>query len=173
MKKHIPLQAVTLTAGLMSSAVSTNAHAIKKSTPEKPNIIFIIADDMGYGDLACYGNKVVKTPNIDQLAHDGVRFTQAYAGSAISSPSRCCLLTGKNTGHSRIRDNFCKAGGLTGDKNGQPIRRMHLLETDTTLALMLRSAGYHSMLVNKWHVDGQRSVFIIEFFNSKLNVAPE
>lgn len=154
MKKHISIQTFTLTAGLVSSSVALNALAAKKASAEKPNIIFIIADDMGYGDLACYGNKVVKTPNIDQLAQNGVRFTQAYAGSAISSPSRCCLLTGKNTGHSRIRDNFCKAGGIAGDKNGQPIRRMHLLETDTTLALMLRGAGYHSMLVNKWHVDG-------------------
>ena len=109
---------------------------------------------MGYGDLACYGNAIIKTPNIDQLAEGGVRFTQAYAGSAISSPSRCCLLTGRNTGHARIRDNFCKAGGIVGDKNGKPIRRMHLLETDTTIALMLRGAGYHSMLINKWHQDG-------------------
>jgi len=147
-------QSMALGAGILSSAVAQTAFAADKLKADKPNIVFIIADDMGYGDLACYGNKVVKTPNIDQLAHDGIRFTQAYAGSAVSSPSRCCLLTGKNTGHSRIRDNFAKAGGLTGDKNGNVIRRANLLETDTTLALMLHGAGYHSMLINKWHQDG-------------------
>lgn len=146
--------------GLMFSLISgltlsQGVFAAEKSSKEqRPNIIFIVADDMGYGDLACYGNDVVKTPNIDKLASEGVRFTQAYAGSAVSSPSRCCLLTGKNTGHSRIRDNFAKAGGILGDKNGKPIRRVHLLETDTTLALMLHPAGYHSMLINKWHQDG-------------------
>lgn len=139
--------------GLLAiSAVSQLVQA--QTNTAKPNIVLIVADDMGYGDLACYGNKVAKTPNIDKLAAGGVRFTQAYAGSSVSSPSRCCLLTGKNTGHSRIRDNFARAGGITGDKNGKLIRRVHLLETDTTLALMLRNAGYHSILINKWHQDG-------------------
>jgi arylsulfatase A-like enzyme len=147
-------RSVLLTTGMISSAVSQTVVAANKAKSEKPNIIFIIADDMGYGDLACYGNKTVKTPHIDQLAHDGLRFTQAYAGSAVSSPSRCCLLTGKNTGHSRIRNNFAQAGGLVGDKNGTPIRRANLLETDTTLALMLHGVGYHSILINKWHQDG-------------------
>jgi len=153
-KPIINFRSIALSAGIISSAASQITLADNKTKPEKPNIIFIIADDMGYGDLACYGNKVVKTPNIDQLAHDGVRFTQAYAGSAVSSPSRCCLLTGMNSGHSRIRDNFAKAGGIVGDKNGSPIRRANLLETDTTLALMLRGVGYHSILINKWHQDG-------------------
>lgn len=146
--------AVGLTLSLISSVAMTPTAEAKKTDASKPNIIFIIADDMGYADLACYGNDVVKTPNIDALAAQGVRFTQAYAGSAVSSPSRCCLLTGKNSGHSRIRDNFAKAGGITGDKNGKTIRRANLLATDTTLALMLRGAGYHSMLINKWHQDG-------------------
>jgi len=153
-KTNFSLRSILIGAGIISSATSQTALAATKAEPEKPNIIFIIADDMGYGDLACYGNKVVKTPNIDQLAHDGIRFTQAYAGSAVSSPSRCCLLTGKNSGHSRIRDNFAKAGGIVGDKNGSPIRRANLLKTDTTLALMLHGVGYHSILINKWHQDG-------------------
>ncbi len=147
-------RSMLLSTGIISSAVSQTVVAANKAKSEKPNIIFIIADDMGYGDLACYGNKIVKTPYIDQLAHDGLRFTQAYAGSAVSSPSRCCLLTGKNTGHSRIRNNFAQAGGIVGDKNGSPIRRANLLETDTTLALMLHGVGYHSILINKWHQDG-------------------
>lgn len=119
-----------------------------------PNIVFILADDLGYGDLGCYGNKDILTPNIDQLAETGTRFTQAYAGSAVSSPSRCALMTGKNTGNTTIRDNFAQAGGIEGLKNGNAIRRMHLLPTDTTLATVLGNAGYRTCIVNKWHLDG-------------------
>ena len=119
-----------------------------------PNIIFILADDLGYGDLGCYGNNDILTPNIDKLAETGTRFTQAYAGSAVSSPSRCALMTGKNTGNTTIRDNFAAAGGIEGLKNGNTIRRMHLLPTDTTLATVLGGAGYRTCIVNKWHLDG-------------------
>src|SRR5688572_23601072 len=71
----------------------------------KPNIIFILADDLGYGDLGCYGQKLIKTPNIDELAQRGTRFTQFYAGSTVCAPSRCALMTGKHAGHGRIRGN--------------------------------------------------------------------
>ncbi len=134
---------------------STLLIAENKETEEKKtNIIFILADDMGYGDLSCYGNKYIHTPNIDSLAATGTRFTQCYAGSAISSPSRCSLMTGKNTGNTTIRDNFCEAGGVEGLKNGNTIRRMNILPTDTTIATVLRAAGYRTCLVNKWHLDG-------------------
>ena len=135
------------------SAVALPVTAQKNRDP-RPNIIFILADDMGYGDLSCYGNKVIQTPNIDKLAAEGIRFTQAYAGSAVSSPSRCTLRTGKHTGHATVRDNFAKKGGLTGLKNGNTIRRMHLLPQDTTLATILSAVGYKTCLVNKWHLDG-------------------
>ena len=134
------------------TAVASPAIGQHKNT--KPNIIFILADDMGYGDLACYGNKVIQTPNIDKLAAEGIRFAQAYAGSAVSSPSRCALLTGKHTGHTTVRDNFAKKGGLPGLKNGNPIRRMHLLPQDTTIATILAAKGYKTALINKWHLDG-------------------
>ena len=128
-------------------------------SPDKPNIIFILADDMGYGDLSCYGNQYVKTPNIDRLAETGTRFNQCYAGSGISSPSRCALMTGKNTGNTRIRDNMCTAGGIAGVKinpNGDStiVRRDNLLQQDTTIATVLSAAGYRTCLVNKWHLDG-------------------
>ena len=130
-----------------------------KATPEHPNIIFILADDMGYGDLACYGNKYIQTPNIDRLAATGTRFSQAYAGSGISSPSRCSLMTGMNSGNSRIRDNFCYAGGIEGLKisprgDTTIVRRANLLPQDTTIATVLSAAGYRTCLVNKWHLDG-------------------
>ena len=72
---------------------------------QKPNIIFILCDDMGYGDLACYGQKYIETPNIDRLAAEGVRFTQAYAGSPVSAPSRSTIMTGQHTGHGHVRGN--------------------------------------------------------------------
>ena len=105
------------------------------------NIVFILADDMGYCDLACFGNKYIETPNIDRLAATGTTFRQCYAGSGISSPSRCSLMTGRNTGNTTIRDNFCKAGGIEGKKGQNTIRRMHLLPTDTTIATVLSAAG--------------------------------
>lgn len=134
------------------AAVGCSEKSAEK--PTQPNIIFILADDMGYGDLSCYGNKYIQTPNIDKLAETGTRFRQCYAGSAISSPSRCALMTGKNTGNTTIRDNFCVAGGIEGLKNGNTIRRMHILPTDTTIATVLSNAGYRTCLVNKWHLDG-------------------
>ena len=135
--------------------VKTEAQESQKAeNEERPNIIFILADDMGYCDLACYGNKYIETPNIDRLAATGTSFTQAYAGSGISSPSRCALMTGRNTGNTTIRDNFAIKGGLQGLKGTNVIRRMHLLPTDTTLATVLSAAGYRTCLVNKWHLDG-------------------
>lgn len=140
----------------------SSAHAadkVAKATPDRPNIIFILADDMGYGDLSCFGSKHVKTPNIDRLSATGTTFTHCYAGSGISSPSRCALMTGKNTGNTTIRDNTCTAGGIRGIKVSTKgdttyIRRANLLPTDTTLATVVGSAGYRTCLVNKWHLDG-------------------
>lgn len=138
----------------LSPIVATSCKQVENDLGNQPNIIFILADDMGYGDLSCYGNQVIQTPNIDKLAEEGIRFTQAYAGSAVSSPSRCALLTGMHTGHTTIRDNFAKKGGLPGLKNGNPIRRMHIQERDTTIATILREVGYKTCLINKWHLDG-------------------
>ena len=74
-----------------------------KST--KPNIIYIMCDDMGYGDLGCYGQQYILTPNIDRMAAEGMRFTQAYAGAPVSAPSRACFMTGQHSGHTEVRGN--------------------------------------------------------------------
>lgn len=103
----------------------------------KPNIIFIHADDLGYGDLSCYGQRKFKTPNIDRLAAEGRRFTQYYAGSTVCAPSRSALMTGQHTGHTRIRGNA----------------RHPLLPEDLTVAEVLKStsgAGYKTALIGKW-----------------------
>ena len=146
-------------SALLAQQAQAAGEQPQKATPERPNIIFILADDMGYGDLACYGNKYIQTPTIDRLARTGTSFTQAYAGSGISSPSRCSLMTGKNSGNTRIRDNQCYAGGMTGLKINPKgdttiVRRANLLAEDVTLGTVLSKAGYRTCLVNKWHLDG-------------------
>ena len=72
---------------------------------DKPNVIVILADDLGYGDLSCYGQQTLHTPNLDRMARDGLRFTRHYAGSTVCAPSRCVLMTGLHTGHCRVRGN--------------------------------------------------------------------
>src|SRR3954454_7925229 len=71
----------------------------------QPNIVFILADDLGYGELGCYGQKVIRTPHIDRLAAEGIKFTRCYAGANVCAPSRCALMTGRHTGHTPIRAN--------------------------------------------------------------------
>src|SRR5262245_3864742 len=98
----------------------------EKLKPKKPNIILILADDLGYGDLGCYGQSRIKTPNIDRLAAEGMRFTQCYAGSTVCAPSRSALMTGQHTGHTRIRGNDA----------------FPLQPEDVTVAEVLQGAGY-------------------------------
>lgn len=105
-----------------------------------PNIIYILADDAGYGDLSCYGQKKFKTPNIDRLAVEGMRFTQHYAGNTVCAPSRCCLLTGKHTGHAQIR----------GNKPAQPIGQHPLGAGTVTVGSILKEAGYATGAFGKW-----------------------
>lgn len=107
----------------------------------KPNIVFILADDLGYGDVGCYGQQKIKTPNLDQLAADGIRFTQCYAGSTVCAPSRCALMTGLHTGHCRIRGN---GGGSV------PQGNIPLTPDDPCVAKLLKQAGYSTALIGKW-----------------------
>lgn len=93
---------VTLGTGLLT-AISLYSNAANNSS--KPNIIFILCDDMGYGDLGCYRQKYIQTPNLDRMAQEGMLFTQAYAGSPVSAPSRASLMTGQHTGHTHVRGN--------------------------------------------------------------------
>ena len=104
------------------------------SAQTRPNIIFIQADDLGYGDLSCYGQRKFRTPNIDRLAAEGMRFTQYYAGSTVCAPSRSALMTGQHTGHTRIRGNA----------------RHPLLPEDVTVGEALKSAAYKTALIGKW-----------------------
>ena len=117
---------------------------------KRPNIIFIMADDLGYGDLGCYGQKHILTPNIDKLAEEGMRFTDCYAGSTVCAPSRSVLMTGQHTGHTRVRNNMAKAGGTLVTDNGSPERRVPLEAEDVTVAEVLKQAGYATGITGKW-----------------------
>ena len=102
----------------------------------RPNIVIILADDLGWGDLSCYGQKKFSTPNLDRLASEGMRFTQAYAGSPSGAASRGTLFTGKHTGHARIRGNY--------GPDGYPVA---LRGEDATLTEVLKRAGYHTGVI--------------------------
>ena len=114
--------------------LSVSGCTSSEKTQEKPNIIYILADDLGYGDLGCYGQTEIKTPSLDKMAAEGIRFTQHYAGNTVCAPSRCVLMTGLHTGHSRIRDN-----------SALPLR-----EEDVTVADLLSEAGYKTGIIGKW-----------------------
>ena len=114
----------------------TGISGASTAAAQKPNIIFILADDLGYGDLGCYGQKEIQTPHLDALAKDGMRFTQCYAGSSVCAPSRCCLMTGYHNGHGRLRDNIPDGIWLQPD--------------DVTIAEVLKQAGYRTGGIGKW-----------------------
>ncbi len=138
----------------MAAAAAAQSAAAAQNGGRKPNLIFILADDMGYGDAAIYGQIKIKTPNIDRLASEGMLFTQGYAGAPVCAPSRCALLTGLHSGHGRIRDNFALAAGTIGHKGNETWRRPNLLPEDKTVAQYLKAAGYRTALMGKWHLDG-------------------
>jgi arylsulfatase A-like enzyme len=123
--------------------LSLAAAAPALAQPARPNIVFILADDLGIGDLGCYGGQRIETPNIDRLARDGTRFTDAYAGASVCAPCRSCLMTGQHTGHTRVRDNHTP---LTGDG------RMPLFPEDVTVAQVLKQAGYATGIFGKWGI---------------------
>ena len=106
----------------------------------RPNVIFILADDLGYGDLGCYGQQLIQTPNLDRLAKDGTRFTQFYAGSTVCAPSRAVLMTGRHMGHVSVRGN---AGGT--NMSIQTLRK-----DERTVARVFKDAGYATALFGKW-----------------------
>ncbi|WP_316811352.1 arylsulfatase [Pedobacter heparinus] len=110
------------------------------SAQQKPNVIFILADDMGYGDLGCYGQQLIETPNIDKLAANGIRFTQFYAGTSVCAPSRASLMTGLHTGHTPIRGNY----------EIKPEGQLPLPDATYTMPELFKAAGYKTGAFGKW-----------------------
>lgn len=112
-----------------------------------PNILLILCDDLGYSEVGCYGQQKIRTPNIDRLAAEGMRFTQFYAGSPVCAPSRCTLLTGKHTGHAYVRDN----------QEVQPEGQIPIPADTATVATALKQAGYTTACIGKWGLGGPGS----------------
>lgn len=113
---------------------------------QKPNIIYIYADDLGYGELGSYGQMKIKTPNLDRMAKEGMRFTQHYSSSAVCAPARCMLMTGKHAGSSYIRGNYELGGFLDSEEKGQ----IPLKAEEFTVAELVKQKGYTTALVGKW-----------------------
>jgi arylsulfatase A-like enzyme len=116
------------------------AAAPAGAEPPRPNIVLILADDLGYGEVGCFGQKLIKTPSLDRMAREGLRFTRFYAGSPVCAPSRSVLVTGQHAGRTRVRGNAGR-----GDR-----RRQELRPEDVTVAEVLRRAGYETALIGKW-----------------------
>lgn len=133
-------------------------------TAAPPNIIFILADDLGYGDVGCYGQQRIQTPHIDRLATEGLRFTDFYAGCTVCAPSRCVLMTGYHTGHAHIRGNAGK------ERPGIQVLR----DSDVTVAEVLKNAGYATALCGKWGLGDEGNIGVptkqgFDFFFGYLN----
>jgi len=139
--------------GLSTLIICLTAIAVTAAEPtKKPNVIFILADDLGYGDLGVFGQKIIHTPTLDKMASEGMKLTQHYAGSPVCAPSRCVLMTGKNPGHAFVRDN--KEVGTWYSFQGQ----LPIPADEPCVAAALKSAGYTTAAFGKWGLGGVGSV---------------
>ena len=122
------------------------------SAADRANVVFIMADDLGWGELGCYGQKIIRTPNIDSLARDGMRFTQFYSGNAVCAPSRCCLMTGMHPGHAFIRDNGNPKGleELKAKYDWEFPGQNPIPEETATFTRQFKQAGYTLGAMGKW-----------------------
>lgn len=133
--------------GLLASA------AVQAQEAKKPNIIYIMCDDMGYSDLGCYGQQYISTPNLDKLASEGMRFTQAYAGSPVSAPSRASFMTGQHTGHTKVRGNKeYRIGSMYYGNNQDPVQTgQEPYDPDhIILPEIMKANGYNTGMFGKW-----------------------
>lgn len=143
---------------LAAGATHTQASAEGNETSRRPNIIFIMCDDMGYADLGCYGQRRIETPNLDRMAQEGMRFTQAYAGSPVSAPSRASFMTGQHAGHTHVRGNreywnksgVLKANAFGSNSDYSIIGQEPYLMTHRIIPEVMKEAGYTTGMFGKW-----------------------
>lgn len=143
----------------LSGTLLATAGAIAQEN--NPNIVFILCDDLGYGDIGCYGQQYISTPNLDKMAERGMVFTQHYAGSPVSAPSRASLLTGQHTGHTKIRDNKEHwSGQVTYGVNTEYAQagQEPLDINRITITQLFKEAGYNTALFGKWGLGHENSV---------------
>lgn len=131
---------------LIAILTSCTSHIKKPQPPKQPNILFLLADDLGYGELGVYGQEIIQTPVLDDMAKNGIQFTNFYAGSPVCSPSRAVLMTGKESSINTIRGNK----GIYPDGT---LDRVALKKDEITLGEMLQGAGYQTAFIGKWHLD--------------------
>ncbi|MFR9603709.1 MAG: sulfatase-like hydrolase/transferase [Rikenellaceae bacterium] len=158
------LQSSFIAKAMVGVAVSQPLFAITACTPkeavqEKPNIVVVLCDDLGYGDLGCFGHEYIETPTLDQMAADGIKLTNFYSTAAVSSPSRAGLLTGRNPNKAGFYD------FIPGPKYSEDCRDMVQLQAhEITIPALLKTAGYSTCLAGKWHCNS--------YFNSPKNTQP-
>lgn len=151
---------IILSAASLAALTACQNDKPADTSIEKPNIVFILADDLGYNDFGCFGQQIIQTPNINALAEQGLRCTQSYSGTTVSAPSRACLLTGLHSGHTPIRGNF----------EIYPEGQMAIPEGTYTLFKMFKDAGYATGAFGKWGLGAPKSEgapenqFVDEFF---------
>jgi arylsulfatase len=143
--------------GVAAAAAAGALSGDASQAAERPNVVLVLADDLGYNDLGCYGQRKFATPNIDRLAAEGARLTAYYSGSPVCAPSRCALLTGLHTGHCQIRDNdeMAERGDVWTDPSIEGQRP--IAANTRTVATVLRAAGYRTALIGKWGLGGPGS----------------
>ena len=139
-----------------SAAVPCQAQAPE----ERPNIVVLLCDDLGYGDLSCYGHPVIETPNLDRLAAQGIRLTSCYSAAPVCSPSRVGLLTGRSPNRAGVYDWIPSANREQANLRDE----VHMRRGESTIPLLLRKSGYQTCLVGKWHCNSR--------FNSAAQAQP-
>ena len=169
------IQNTLIGIGALGLAITGNSCAGKNDQQIQPNIIFILADDLGYGELGCYGQEKIETPNIDQLAATGMRFTQHYTGAPVCAPARCILLTGMNSGRSQVRgnDEWPERGDVWNYRAmlaDSTLEGQRPIKAGTiTIGRILQDLGYKTAAVGKWglgapHTDGAPNKQGFDFF---------
>lgn len=146
------LKVVGAAAAVQSSILVSGASSMADpmAAKRKPNIIYILADDLGYAEVGCYGQKKIKTPNIDKLCAEGMKFTDHYSGNPVCAPSRCSFMTGMHTGHTEVRGNK-QIGGAEGWKLGATTGGQWNIKEDTvTVVKLMKKAGYTTGAFGKW-----------------------
>ncbi len=131
---------VALMVIIFAGISGMHACSGKKEHPAPPNVILFFVDDLGYGDIGCYGQQLIQTPRLDRMAGEGMLFTQFYTASPVCAPSRCSLLTGKHAGHSHIRHNM----------NVPPLGQQPIPDSEVTIAELLQKSGYATAAMGKW-----------------------